>query len=362
MPRAAIYFFLLALIGCERRTAAPPPPPRAAPSPGVEVTRVTPLPADRPTHLAATGSGQIFWVQEGDGARETVFSISEGGLPSATQLSNTAVLEALGKPDGRGSLQSLVSGADGNLYFYFAGRSRKQFLAAFGRFSPGTSKLQILEDGAALGQSSGMGASLALARGSILRADSLLWLWLRHDQGYALLSMDLARPGTTLRQTFEQVRTATGQLSLTTLSEDVAAGPDKSLLFVDRSEKRLWKISVLGEAAPVARLADLSESMTAPSFDGQGRLVLLASEPPAKPDEDFSSPLLNPSTGPSVAYPALVILEGDGRTILGRNAFIVPTNFNLRAFAPTRLARDRSGWLAYDPPTGELVRLRIIER
>jgi hypothetical protein len=361
MPRVTTYFLVLVLFGCERRPTAPPPP-TPAPSPGVEVTRVTPLPADRPTHLAPTGNGQIFWVQEGDGARETVFSISEGGLPSATRLSNAAVLEALDKPDGRGSLQSLVSGADGNLYFYFAGRSGKQFVAAFGSFSPGTGRVRILQDTAALGQTSRMGPALALARGSIVRADSLLWLWLRHDQGYALLSMDLARPGATLRQTFEQVRTPTGPLSLTSLTEDLSAGQGKSLLFVDRAQKRLWRISPLGDAAPIAQLADLSVNITAPSLDGQGRPILLAPEPPSKADDFDSNPLLNPSTAPAIAYPALVILDGDQRTLLDRNTFSFPTHFNIRALAPTRLARDRAGWLAYDPQTGELLRLRIIER
>jgi len=340
----------------------PMPVPKPAPTPGVEVTRVTPRPPDRPTHVAPTGGGQIFWVQEGDGGRETVFSISEGGLPSATRLSNAAVLEALGKPEGRGSLQSLVVGADGNLYFYFAGRSGKQFVAAFGSFSPATGRLQILRDAAALGQTSRMGASLALARGTVVRADSLLWLWLRHDQGYALLSMDLARPGSGLRQTFDDVRTAGGSLSLTSLTEDLSAGEGKALLFVDRGQKRLWKISLLGEAAPVAQLADLAENVTASSVDEQGRLILFAPEPPAKPDDLESSPLLHPSTQPAVAYPALVILDGDRRTILDRNTFSFPANFNVRALAPTRLERDRSGWLAYDPPTGELLRLRIVER
>jgi hypothetical protein len=361
MSRATVYFILVALLGCERRTAAPPPP-RPAPAPGVEVTRVTPLPPDHLTHVAPTGGGQIFWVQEADGARETVFSIGEGGVPSATRLSNAAILEALGKPEGRGSIQSLVVGGDGNLYFYFAGRSGKQFLAAFGSFSPGTGTIEVLQETGALGLVSRMGTSLALARGSIVRADSLLWLWLRHDQGYALLSMDLERPGSTLRQTFDEVRTADGALSLTSRREDLAAGPAKSLFFLDRGQRRLWKINLLGEATPVAGLGDLSENLTAPTLDDRGRPMLFAAEPPSRSDDLDLNPLLNPNTAPAVTYPALVSLEGEGRTILDRNTFTVPTNFNVRTFAPTRLERDRSGWLAYDPPTGELLRLRIIER
>ena len=364
MRRVSVCLILLAFLGCDRRPAAPPPA-KPAPAPGVEITRVTPLPPDRPTHLAPTGTGQIFWVQEADGARETVFSISEGGLPTATHLSNAAILEALGKPAGRGSIQSLVVGADGNLYFYFAGRNAKDFIAAFGSFAPSTSKLQILQDTTALAQVSRMGASLALARGSIVRSDSLLWLWLRHDQGYALLSMDLTRPRSTLRQTFEQIRTPEGVLALTSPTEDLSTGSGKSLLFLDRQEQQLWRISVLGEAAPIARLADLPGNITASSFDDQGRPILLAPEPPPpsrNDDLERSNELLNPSTAPAIAYPALVIFDGDQRTLLDRNSFTVPLNFSVRALAPTRLERDRSGWLAYDPRTGELLRLRIIER
>jgi hypothetical protein len=364
MRRAWVCIILLAIFGCNRRPTAPPPA-KPSPAPGVEVTRVTPLPPDRPTHLAPTGTGQIFWVQETDGARETVFAISEGGVPTATHLSNATILEAMGKPAGRGSIQSLVVGADRNLYFYLAGRNAKDFIAAFGSFAPSTGKLQILQDTAALAQTSRMGASLALARGSIIRSDSLLWLWLRHDQGYALLSMDLTRPGSTLRQTFEAIRKPDGLLALTSPTEDLSSGPGKSLLFLDRQQQQLWKINLLGQAAPIARLADLPANITPSSLDDQGRAILLAPEPPAPSGTDDLErfhPLLNPSTAPAVAYPALVILDGDQRTLLDRNSFTVPLNFSVRAFAPTRLERDRSGWLAYDPRSGELLRLRIIER
>jgi hypothetical protein len=166
MRTVASCLLIIAILGCRRET--PAPIPKRPPVLGVEITRVTPLPPDRPTHVTATGSGQVFWVQEAEGGqRETVFSMSEGGLPAATKLSNSTILEAMGHGDARGSIQSLSVGADGKLYFYFTGGTKKQLLAAFGSFSPENGKTQILSDKTALARDSRLGASLALARGSM---------------------------------------------------------------------------------------------------------------------------------------------------------------------------------------------------
>src|SRR3954454_14302856 len=91
---------LIVLAGCDRDSSAPPPPPKRPTVTVVEVTRVTPLPAQRRTHVAPSGAGQVFWVQEADGGREQVFAIADNGLPGATKFSNAAVLEAAGEPAG----------------------------------------------------------------------------------------------------------------------------------------------------------------------------------------------------------------------------------------------------------------------
>jgi hypothetical protein len=343
MRTVASCLLFIAITGCRRET--PAPIPKRPPVLGVEITRLTPLPPDRRTHITSTGSGQIFWVQEAEGGqRETVFSLSEGGLPAATRLSNSTVLEAMGKGDARGSIQSLTVGADGKLYFYFTGGTKKQLLAAFGSFSPESGKTQILSDTIALARESRLGDSLALARGSVVRVGDVLWLWLRHDDGYALLSLDVTRVGSALRQTFEQVHMGDEELRLTSPSEDLTRGAGNTLVYLDRRSARLWRIAPLGEASLLQGIADLPRNVTAPAA--------LFQEQPQFPI----------ATRPAVEYPALVILDGDQRTILARETFIAPERLNIRNLAPPTLVRDRSTLLAYDAQTGELLRLRVVER
>jgi hypothetical protein len=361
MRLAAAGLILLATIcGCDRESAAPAPVAKRAPTLGVEIQRVTPLPPDRRTHIAPNDKGQAFWVQESDaGGRETVFAITEGALPVATKFANTTVLETLAKPDGHGSIQSLAVGADGKLYFYFSGGNKRQLIVAFGCFSPETGKVQILADTAALARDSRLGDSLALARGSIVRVGDVLWLWLRHDDAYAVLWLDVMRSGSVLRQTFETVRSNDEELRLTSGSEDLARGPGNSLVYLQRPADRLWKIGPLGEATQLIDLVDWPSALTTPALDAHGRLVMFI------PDTAVVTDLsLLPATKPAAEYPALMILNPDDqqRTLLGRDTFAAPDKINLRTLAPSQLVRDRAGWLAYDPPTGELLRLRLVER
>ncbi|MDB5321440.1 MAG: hypothetical protein JWN40_3071, partial [Phycisphaerales bacterium] len=214
-------------------------------------------------------------------------------------------------------------------------------------------------DTAALARDSRLGDSLALARGSIVRVGEILWLWLRHDDAYALLSLDVTRSGSVLRQTFETVRTTGGEeLRLISSTEDLARAPGNSLLYLDRRTARLWKIGPLGEATPLADVGDPPATLSAPSLDDRGRLVMFAPDPPMPAEQ----PLI-PATRPTTDYPALIILDADGqRTLLGRNTFAAPDKINIRTLAPPQLFRDRAGWLAYDPQTGELLRIKLVER
>jgi hypothetical protein len=360
--RAAVGWFLaLTILGCDREQPAPPAPAvKRVPALGVEIQRVTPLPPDRRTHIAPNGKGQVFWVQEADGGgRETVFAISEGGLPVATRFANVTVLETLAKPDAHGSIESLAVGPDGKVYFYFIGGSKRQSIAAFGNFAPETGKVQILADTAALAGDSRLGNSLALARGSIVRVGDVLWLWLRHDDAYALLSLDITRTGSALRQTFEAVRGNGQELRLTSATEDLARGPGNSLVYLQRPTARIWKIGPLGEATQLTELGDPPATLSAPVLDERGRLIFFASDTAAVTDISGL-----PTTNPTPEYPALIIFDPDQqqRTLLGRNTFAVPDKINLRSLAPPQLVRDRASWLAYDPPTGELLRLRMVER
>jgi hypothetical protein len=366
MRPALAAVFLLILAACD---PAPTPVDPAAPAKrertlAFEVRPVAPLPPDRRTHVAPTGTGQTFWVQESpDGGRETVFAAVDGGLPSATKFSNAAVLEALGNTDpaATGSIQSMVAGPRQELYFFFTGGSRRKLLAAFGTFSPSTGRTTILADTAKLTSASGMGAALALARGSLVRVGNVIWVWLRHDDGFALLSVDVSVPGAALRRPFERLGGAADAPRLTTAGEDLAAGPSGGLLYLDRATGRLWQVSALGEASVARDLSDLPKGVTAPVLDDAGRAVMLAPDgPPFNEPPDALIP--RATTSPAVEYPAWVAFDGDRRFVLPRAAFDAPSRLNLRQLAPRRLVRDRSGWLGYDPLTGELLRFVVVER
>src|SRR4051812_98553 len=124
--RAWMVIFVALAVGCDRESSAPPPPPaKKARESTVEIRGVTPLLPDRRTHVAPTGTGQVFFVQEaGDaGGRETVFSLPEGGLAGATRFSNASVAEALNEPGAPGGIQSLAATGEGDVYYYFAGQT-----------------------------------------------------------------------------------------------------------------------------------------------------------------------------------------------------------------------------------------------
>src|SRR3954447_11685183 len=80
--RAWCVIFVALAVGCDRESSAPAPPVKKAKELVVEIRGVTPLLPDRRTHVAPTGTGQVFVVQESGeaGGRETGFSFAEGGL------------------------------------------------------------------------------------------------------------------------------------------------------------------------------------------------------------------------------------------------------------------------------------------
>jgi hypothetical protein len=364
--RAWCVIFVAVACGCDRDPPAPPPPTAQKPASGrvVEIQGVTPLLPDRRTHVAPTGTGQIFWVQESPdaGGRETIFSLADGGLPGATAFSNAAVLDALGErgPGTRGSLQSLAVGPDGDVYFFFAGQGRRKLLVALGAFSPSSGQTRVLADATALRDASGMGNTLALARGSVLRGTgSRTWLWLRHDHGFVLLSLEAGPSGPMLRRVFDRVRPAQDEpLDLVSSRDDLLPLGD-GWVYLDRTRGRLWRIGPMGEATTLADVSDLPKALSAPSIDERGRLMMFAPDGPpfVEPPDEPVAALPAPQ---GLDLPAWVTLDGDRRTVLARPKFRVPSRFNVRALAFPEIVRDRGSWLGYDTQTGELLRLRVV--
>lgn len=362
--RAWCVIFVALVAGCDRESSAPTPAPPRAKELFVEIRGVTPLLPDRRTHVAATGTGQIFWVQEAPeaGGRETVFALADQGLASATKLSNASVLEALKEPGAQGAIQSLAATPDAQVLYYFAGQTKRKLLVALGIFSPASGQTRVLADAAALRDASGMGNTLALARGSILRSASAAtvggrtWLWLRHDHGFAVLSIEADG---TVRRAFDRVRAPAGEtLELVAPGEDLAADGE-GLVYLERGRGRLWRIGAGGDASVQADVSELPRGMTGPSPDGGGRVAMFAPEGPplVEPPEN---PLFAPK--PVADFPALVRYAGERRSILARGAFDAPSRLDVRALAFGQLVRDRSSWLGYDTQTGELLRLRVGER
>jgi hypothetical protein len=145
---------------------------------------------------------------------------------------------------------------------------------------------------------------------------------------------------------------------MTSAGDDLGAGPGGSLVYVDRPAARLWRISPLGEASAGPELGDLPAGTTTPVLDERDRLVMFAPDAPPmvpRPDEIIT-------TRPATEWPGVVIFEGDRQTVLSRRSIEGPVGVKVRSLAPSLLARDRNGWIIYDAPTGELLRLRLAER
>ena len=356
------------------------PPPRG--STVVEVQAITPLAPGRRTHVAPDGYGRLFWLQESQGGAgtEVAFSMIDGGLPQAMKLTNAAVLEAMEQAAGidkskarsppTASIQSLTVGTDRRLYFYFSGGRGKALLAGLGAFDPQSGKIEILADAKRLEGVSGL-AGLELARGSVVRSGDLVWLWLRNLDGYALLTLETARAsGPVLRRPFERVTSSTTESpDLRADREDLVAGEGgNGLMFWDRRERaqadraggaRVWRIEPRGAASVVRLVPELPAATPAPGVDDQGRLVFLV---PTVPDATATATGLPPAGTAAAQYPALVLIGADAPLVLGKDRFDAPARVRLADLTPHRIWRDRSSWVTYDTVTGELLRLRVVER
>jgi hypothetical protein len=371
-------FMLFGVISCDRdsdgtggNSAERPDVPRQATT-VVEVQAITPLMPGRRTHVAPDGYGRLFWVQESEGGagNEVVFSMIDGGLPQATKLTSQAVLAAVeasspvadkpktGTKAATGSIQSLTVGPDRRLYFYFNGGRGKALLAGLLAFEPESGKIEIIADAKRLEAVSGL-AGLELARGSVVRSEGRVWLWLRNLDGYALLSLETGRG---LRRAFERVTSSTGDLpDLRVDREDlVAAAAGGGLMFWDRRAggARVWKIEPHGAASVIRLVPEFPASTPAPGMDEGGRLVFLVPNVADAP----VAPGLRPAETAAVQYPAVVLLGSDAPVVLGKDRFDAPARVRLADLTPNRIGRDRSSWVTYDMVTGELLRMRVVER
>ena len=114
----------------------------------------------------------------------------------------------------------------------------------------------------------------------------------------------------------------------------------------------------------IADLADLPQNLTPPAFDESGQRRPCSHRRGGRSSSGRRTWRWHrrwDESGADAGYPASV-LDGDRRETLGPSAFMTPPQFNLRGLAVPRLVRDRWSWLAYEPQTGAMLRLKVVQR
>jgi len=282
------------------------------------------------------------------------------GVPRATVLTSARVLEALEvaqNPEARGNFHSLAVGRDASVWFYFSGTAARRPVVCVGRFDPRDGGVRIVIPPAQAEAVTAMGASLVLARGTILPLNrgEEMWLWLRHSDGAQVLRIDTTS-GACWRA-FDAVTTESGQmLSITRPSLRAGAAAD-ALLLLDPPAVELWQISIAGRAKSLHALVGLPTALSAPAADANGRTYIIAGDAPLIPARtDAEAETILP-----VRYPALLIIESGKLRAIGRDKIDAPGTIALESMRIQELVTepDAQSLIGYDEESGALLRFRI---
>jgi hypothetical protein len=443
------------LPGCDRSPPAPAAGSAATPDDTavarhVQVESLAQALPKRITHLCADGRNTLYWTQETEAANsagggDVMFTLADASapasgvgtvaseLPRATALTTFNILAAIqgsgfrvqgsGKQKPGGTIQSICAGPDGEVYFYFVGGVGNVTQACLGRFDPrgggggggpGAESIRILADTRQLAEATGRGASLELARGTLLaqklggeRASrtSRVLLFLRHTDGRAIFAFEprrLGSSGGTLDlslskpQGFSEVRRADTNepIDLTREDCDLSAGIGDELLVTDRRLGALYRVDSLGKATLLASLVGLPEGVTTPtvvnddlfaqasssrattaeSFKGCALLFAPdgnAIDPPISARPDPAHVRLNPPGLLSFSPAAGTWLAVDQSDLHApgeitvqalRLTQLVPIGVGSWAGTPNSPVQTRAAFVAYDMSSGLLVRVRLVER
>ena len=351
------------IAGCDRAPTAPAPPPPVSTQPGrerVSLRVVVPLAPARTTHLARSGDGTIWWVQEGEEGDDVVFAMGSDGVPRATALTSAFLLDAMElaqTANARGNFHSLAADPDGRVWFYFAGRAGQRAVASVGQFDPRDGAVRVVISPQQLREATGMGASLVLARGSVLalQRGEELWLWVRHSDGSRMLRIDAASG--TFWRAFEEVTTESGRpLPLTRPNLAAGAAAD-GFLMIDPGNVELWRIDASGRAKSLHPLVGLPTVLSAPTGGAKGHAIFIAADAPlipARTDEEAAQIL-------PVRYPAVLIVESGKLRAIGRDRIDVPQGFALESMRIQQLLAEPEPetLIGYDEHSGALLRLKI---
>jgi hypothetical protein len=236
---------------------------------------------------------------------------------------------------------------------------------------PRNATIQLLADTNAIASATDMGRSLPLARGSVLADRHILWLWLRHSDAWSLFRIDTRKLPSSgpspLTRAFSAVRIDERPIDLTRDEYDLAPAGDENLFLLDPLEGRVLKITPEGVATVVRSLVGLPSSLSTPTVDREGKLLLFAATPgpnapiiqPAKIEDT------NAARPPDVTYPAMLIFgAGDHITAIGRDDIVAYPGFPVFGMRLKQLIPHpgEEGWVSYDPGSGELLRLKIKEK
>jgi hypothetical protein len=358
----------------------------------LEIEPITPLLPRLPTHVAVDSHGNLYWVQESEpqpAGGDALFLMGEGGVPQTiAALSVPALLDVIAASAGgrrggaSGAIKSIAVGADDDLYLLFAGGKGRAPIWAVVRYSPRSNQVILVADTKRIMAESRMDASIELARGSLLGYKRDLWLWLRHQDGASVLRIgsgtDRSAAGDVRRVT---LRPPWKVGPPTSDQDDMAAGPDGTLYYVDRPRAVLWKIAAGGEGdyTAVQSLDGLSRALTAPALDDSGRVCLLLGQDSPLVARQYSSAAAaappdasSPGQGPNwaeLAYPAFVQLRpgsAASRAIMtvSRDDVHAPPALPVQDLHPRQLLLDRaSGTLiTFDAASGEILRVKVVRK
>jgi hypothetical protein len=350
----------LTLNGCSRPDAPTAPPATEEPN-AVQIDPITAVLPNLPTHLCVSDSLTAF-VQETDNGLDTVYEISPLDMACASQLTSAAVAAAMGKPDAHGNLQDLAADGD-TIYFYFVGNYKRAFVSCLGRLNP-SGKVEILADQGRLGTLCGIGDAISIYHGQLAQSGGKVWLWLHSEDGSYFLQVDpkSTDPATLISRPFDHPVADLAAPSFTRESYALSPGPAGGLLLLDYWNGILWQITPTGYAKSLHSFTGLPNNASPPAIDATGRIIVFFSGTDLfVPREDSQMP----EPIPYAEYPALIVF-GDKQQylIFQRSELLSGGQFpaeNLK-FNILCSTANNTAWLAYDPGSGEIFRLRLVNR
>jgi hypothetical protein len=380
--------------GCSRKDPAVVVASRAnaeAPETDPQIMELRPLAQlapDRPTHLAADSVANVYWVQETADGQDTLFVAGSDDIPQPTQLTTSAIIAAFGPSVSAGAasqtptttptlaagnIQSITTDPDDHLVFFFNGGTGRTDCVGLGQFDPRRQSIQIFAGTRALAAQAGMGASIALAQGQIIKpatssatVSARYWLWLHHSDVAIVLRFDLhsQEPGQPidLFRSFDQLVGAGAPARLTDDQLAFAAGEDDSLSMIDWRTAWLFHISDIGAVTPWMSVLgiprDLSELTQRPG--GIELAFAPAGEPAAGTEADGQS--LKKTSFLELRYPALIAITNDTVIPVVKEEDmrgppeIDIAKLRLQQFLPTGRPHE---WIGYDAQSGMLLRIQL---